>query len=812
MRSHSFAKTSSFLPILGRLVLTLALTTALSVASVPVGYADVTLPGYTESVYITDLPATPAGLTIDQDTLTIYFADHGNCNGRLRQIAADKTVSIVTTDFTPLGGPTCQGGFYPYHGTDIHFSEGYVYASLARGELVQIDTAAGTSTIVHTFADFGVESGLDVNGSKVYVTDGEGSANQLREYDLSEDTESTLVSGLPASSYGLEYHALSDSVYFATAGSGFYSADLVGGTYSLISSAASEQGNFAVDPNGEYLYARVGTTVLRITIADGSAMTFMTNLSDDSENDLAFGPSSIGSGTSLYVVDGTSILEVSGFGGVTDLSIAKAVTPSVVEPGQPLTYTLSFSNAGSFTATNVVITDVVPISVTNVSHDSSGATITPTGSVSYTWQVQDLAPAAGGIITITGVLTNGLAAGHTFINTAAITTTTRDSDDSNNGSTAGVTVANASPVAVDDDYDTSEDTPLAVAAPGVMSNDSDSNGDTLTTVLDGGPANGTLTLNTDGSFIYTPTLTFNGTDTFAYVVNDGFLADTATVTVNVSAVNDAPTFTSAPVMAATEDVAYVYNVTATDVDTGDGLTITAPILPGWLTLTDHGDGTATLSGTPTSADVGDHSVGLQVTDGIETVPQPFTITVSKKVTYYVYLPLVAANYVSAPDLVVESITATSSDVQVVIRNVGNASVVDEFWVDVYIDPDLLPTGVNQTWDMLGSQGMVWGITGNALPLAPGGVINLAVGDGYYWPAPASHVVWPLAVGTPVYAQVDSANIQSNNGAVLESHEIVGGVYNNISHTISTASAGNASLPPSESKVRPAPSGALPVRP
>ena len=74
---------------------------------------------------------------------------------------------------------------------------------------------------------------------------------------------------------------------------------------------------------------------------------------------------------------------------------------------------------------------------------------------------------------------------------------------------------------------------------------------------------------------------------------------------------------------------------------GDALTITAPVLPGWLSLTDHGDGTATLNGTPGNDDVGDHSVSLQVRDtaGL-TGTQAFTITVSETPDHYIYLPLV----------------------------------------------------------------------------------------------------------------------------------------------------------------------------
>ena len=66
-----------------------------------------------------------------------------------------------------------------------------------------------------------------------------------------------------------------------------------------------------------------------------------------------------------------------------------------------------------------------------------------------------------------------------------------------------------------------EDTALVIAAPGVLANDSDVEGDALTAVLVSGPANGTLALNADGSFTYTPAANYNGADSFTYKANDG---------------------------------------------------------------------------------------------------------------------------------------------------------------------------------------------------------------------------------------------------------------------------------------------------
>jgi len=81
--------------------------------------------------------------------------------------------------------------------------------------------------------------------------------------------------------------------------------------------------------------------------------------------------------------------------------------------------------------------------------------------------------------------------------------------------------ANDVPVGVDDGYTTLEDTALVVAAAGVLANDTDTNPDTLQALLVTDVSNGTLALNTDGSFTYAPNPNFNGTDRFIYRASDG---------------------------------------------------------------------------------------------------------------------------------------------------------------------------------------------------------------------------------------------------------------------------------------------------
>lgn len=119
--------------------------------------------------------------------------------------------------------------------------------------------------------------------------------------------------------------------------------------------------------------------------------------------------------------------------------------------------------------------------------------------------------------------------------------------------TINVAAVNDAPIAGNDIFAATEDIPLNMIVPSLLLNDSDVDGDPLNAIVVSGPVHGTLSLNADGSFLYTPPLNFNGTDTFSYKANDGTLdSNIATVTIIVTAVNDAPVATS-NVYSGTED-------------------------------------------------------------------------------------------------------------------------------------------------------------------------------------------------------------------------------------------------------------------
>ncbi len=146
--------------------------------------------------------------------------------------------------------------------------------------------------------------------------------------------------------------------------------------------------------------------------------------------------------------------------------------------------------------------------------------------------------------------------------------------------TINVTPVNDAPVAVNDAYSTPEDTQLVIAVPGVLLNDTDVDGPLpVVAVLVSSPSNGSLSLNANGSFTYTPAANYNGPDSFTYRARDGANAESnvATVSINVTPVNDPP-------VAANDSYATEENVTLT-VAVGQGVLVNDTDIDGPLPLT-----------------------------------------------------------------------------------------------------------------------------------------------------------------------------------------------------------------------------------
>jgi VCBS repeat-containing protein len=201
--------------------------------------------------------------------------------------------------------------------------------------------------------------------------------------------------------------------------------------------------------------------------------------------------------------------------------------------------------------------------------------------------------------------------------TDSFTYKANDGSTDSNEATVSLTInpVNDAPVATDDSYSVDEDGTLNVssAALGILSNDSDVDGDTLTALLVSGPANGTLTLNSDGSFTYTPEANYNGTDSFTYKANDGSTdSNEATVSLTINPVNDAPVMDAIADRTANEGELISFAATASDIDAGDTLVYSLDSAPAGAAIDPNtgqftwtpADGDATASITVRATDSG----------------------------------------------------------------------------------------------------------------------------------------------------------------------------------------------------------------
>ena len=303
-----------------------------------------------------------------------------------------------------------------------------------------------------------------------------------------------------------------------------------------------------------------------------------------------------------------------------------------------------YTDVSTATATSVMITDEVPIYLTGVVVSSSGAAITATGSISYVWQVADLAPGEGGTITLTGQVSMGLAAGFAFTNTALISSAVAEGNLANNVGLVRFVVQNAPPVAEDDTATTPEGQPIVIS---VLDNDHDANDDPLTIDALGSPLSGTAAI--DGvTVVYTPALGFAGIDVFTYTAGDpGGLTDTATVSVTVTAVNAPPTISE--IADQTIDVntgtgPLTFTVGDEETPAGDlllwGASSDTTLVPVSHIVFGGAGITRTVTITPAADLTGTCTITVTVDDGTDTADEAFQLTVQEAPLFHVYLPLV----------------------------------------------------------------------------------------------------------------------------------------------------------------------------
>ncbi|HHF2856288.1 TPA: tandem-95 repeat protein [Vibrio diabolicus] len=241
-----------------------------------------------------------------------------------------------------------------------------------------------------------------------------------------------------------------------------------------------------------------------------------------------------------------------------------------------------------------------------------------------------------------------------------ITFTAKDSSGESVSQTVDFTVV---PVAdIESDHATVlEDTPTIIK---VLGNDTFEGTDKVVSLdTNNGPANGTVSVNPDGSVTYTPNDNYHGTDSFTYIVTSGGVSESTTVNVDVTPVNDAPVATNDNAVT-DEDTPVTIDVLPNDTDVdGDKLSIESASVPKEQGTVEVVDGKLVF--TPAENFNGDAEITYTVTDGSLTDQATVNVTVNAVND----TPVVESNL--ADQTLAEDFTSYSIDLNTAFSDVDN---------------------------------------------------------------------------------------------------------------------------------------------
>jgi VCBS repeat-containing protein len=387
----------------------------------------------------------------------------------------------------------------------------------------------------------------------------------------------TPVNNAPMSSaYG--FSTWEDTVFSGTLPA---ASDVEGDTITYGLTTPASHGTVSIATDGSFAYTPVadyfGSDSFAFTVSDGNggSNTYAVSIDITPVNDAPSGTD----GTVSVNEDSTYLFQPGDFGFSDSHDSPADNLLNVLITTLPTAGTLEYQGTPVTAGQAIAATDIVNGKLRFVPvADANG-----TGYASFTFQDQD----SGGIID-----------GGVDIDPVARTLT------------INVTPVNDAPIASNDSASGNEDTAITGS---VLANDSDIDSPTLTATLASGPANGSLILNADGSFSYTPFANWNGTDSFTYTANDGALtSNVATVTLTVNPVNDVPA-ASGTTIAVNGNTTYTGSLPAAVDADGDAVSYSLAAQGANGTATVNPDGT--FNYTPNAGFSGSDSFVFAINDG-----------------------------------------------------------------------------------------------------------------------------------------------------------------------------------------------------
>ena len=496
------------------------------------------------------------------------------------------------------------------------------------------DPAHGT-VVVNANGTYTYTPAANYNGADSFtytVSDGKGGSNTYTvAITVSPVNDAPTASGTAITT--AEDTAKSGSLPAAT--------DVDGDTVTYSKGSNPAHGTVVVNGNGTYTYTPVanynGADSFTYTVSDGNggSNTYTVAITVSPVNDAP-----TASGTAITTAEDTvksgSLPAATDVDGDT-VTYGKGSDPAhgtvVVNANGTYTYTpvANYNGADSFTYTvsdgnggSNTYTVAITVSPVNDAPTASGTAITTaedtvkSGSLPAATDIDgDTVTYGKGSDPAHGTVVVNANGTYTYTPVAnyngadSFTYTVSDGNGGSNTYTVAITVSpvNDAPTASGTAITTAEDTVKSGSLPAAT----DVDGDTVTYGKGSDPAHGTVVVNANGTYTYTPVANYNGADSFTYTVSDGNGgSNTYTVAITVSPVNDAPTASGTAITTAEDTVKSGSLPAATDVD-GDTVTYGKGSDPAHGTVVVNANGTYTY--TPVANYNGADSFTYTVSDG-----------------------------------------------------------------------------------------------------------------------------------------------------------------------------------------------------
>ncbi|MCP5256186.1 MAG: tandem-95 repeat protein [Zoogloeaceae bacterium] len=602
-------------------------------------------------------PVTHAYASAGPRTITVALRDEDG----LHTSAGSLSLAVLAANTPPVGA----NDTYSVHSGDT-LSIGAAAGLLAN----DTDADADTLSVVSVGAAANGSLTVAGDGSFTYVPNAGFAGNEFVTYVVSDGvgtataTLAIEVQNESPTAVNDSYSVHSGNTLTVAAGAGVLSndSDGDGDPFSVLSHGAAANGTISIGADGAFEYTPnagfAGNEFVTYVVSDGvGTATATLAIEVQNESPTAVNDSySVHSGNTLTVAAGAGVLSNDSDGDGDPFSVlshgaagngtisigadgAFEYTPNAGFAGNEfVTYVVS-DGVGTATATLAIeVQNESPTAVNDSYSVHSGNTLTVAAGAGVLsndsdgdgdpFSVLSHGAAGNGTISIGAdgafeYTPNAGFAGNEFVTyvvSDGVGTAT---------ATLAIEVQNESPTAVNDSYSVHSGNTLTVAAgAGVLSNDSDGDGDPFSVLSHGAAGNGTISIGADGAFEYTPNAGFAGNEFVTYVVSDGVGTATATLVIEV------------------QNVAPVAGDDTYSVQTGNALVILAPagVLANdgdpdgdVLSVVSHGDAAngaisidadGALNYTPNPGFVGAETISYTISDGTSTASGQLTINVT----------------------------------------------------------------------------------------------------------------------------------------------------------------------------------------